>query len=79
LKQSMYIGPTIPGIVKNSTIFIGELPDRLNKLTEELPCIKNLIVPIDKLTKAKQALFEQGSVENVSYNNILNYGKGEKN
>lgn len=75
----MYIGPTIPGIVKNSTIFIGELPDRLNKLTEELPCIKNLIVPIDKLTKAKQALFEQGSVENVSYNNILNYGKGEKN
>ncbi len=79
MKQSMYIGPTIPGIVKNSTIFIGELPDRLNKLTEELPCIKNLIVPIDKLTKAKQALFEQGSVENVSYNNILNYGKGEKN
>lgn len=79
MKQSMYIGPTISGIVKNSTIFIGELPDRLNKLTEELPCIKNLIVPIDKLTKAKQALFEQGSVENVSYNNILNYGKGEKN
>lgn len=79
MKQSMYIGPTIPGIVKNSTIFIGELPDRLNKLTEELPCIKNLIVPIDKLTKAKQAIFEQGSVENVSYNNILNYGKGEKN
>ena len=79
MKQSMYIGPTLSGIVKNSTIFIGELPDRLNKLTEELPCIKNLIVPIDKLTKAKQALFEQGSVENVSYNNILNYGKGEKN
>ena len=79
MKQSMYRGPTIPGIVKNSTIFIGELPDRLNKLTEELPYIKNLIVPIDKLTKAKQALFEQGSVENVSYNNILNYGKGEKN
>lgn len=78
MNQCMYIGPAVPGVVKNSTIFIGELPARLNKLVEELPCVRNLIVPIDKLTRAKQALSEHGSVENVSYGQVLNYKKGER-
>ena len=78
MSQCMYIGPAVPGVVKNSTIFIGELPARLNKLIEELPCVRNLIVPIDRLTRAKQALSEQGSVENVSYHQILDYKEGEK-
>lgn len=76
--QRMYIGPTVAGVVKNAAIFMGELPDKLVKLTEELPCVKNLIVPIDGLTVARQALSEQGSVEKVSYEQILNYKKGEK-
>lgn len=78
MKQCMYIGPSISGVIKTSTIFIGELPARLNKLIEELPCVRNLIVPIDRLTRAKQALSGQGSVENVSYHQILDYKKGEK-
>ena len=78
MKQCMYIGPSISGVIKTSTIFIGELPARLNKLIEELPCVRNLIVPIDRLTRAKQALSEQGSVENVSYHQVLDYKEGEK-
>jgi len=78
MKQCMYIGPSISGVIKTSTIFIVELPARLNKLIEELPCVRNLIVPIDRLTRAKQALSEQGSVENVSYHQILDYKEGEK-
>lgn len=78
LNQCMYIGPSIPGVVKNSTIFIGELPERLTRLSQELPCINNLVVSIDEITKVKEALSEQGSVEDVSYRQIMDYLEGGK-
>lgn len=78
MRQRMYIGPTIPGIVKANTIYVGELPDKLDKLIEELPIVNNLVVPIDALTKAKKALSELGSVENVAYKQVMTYRKKER-
>lgn len=75
MTQSMYIGPTIPGIVRSNTIYMGELPNRLKELIGELPVINNLIVPIEALPEAKKALAEKGSVENVAYKRILDYRK----
>lgn len=75
MTQSMYIGPTIPGIVRSNTIYMGELPNRLKELIGELPVINSLIVSIEALTEAKKALAEQGSVENVAYERVLNYRK----
>ena len=76
--QRMYIGPTIPGVVKNSTVFIGDLPKAITGLAEEVPSINNLVIPIDRITEAKKALSQQGSVEDVSYDRITAYLKGEK-
>nr|DAG59550.1 MAG TPA: hypothetical protein [Caudoviricetes sp.] len=75
MTQSMYIGPTIPGIVRSNTIYMGELPNRLKELIGELPVINSLIVSIEALPEAKKALAEQGSVENVAYERVLNYRK----
>lgn len=75
MTQSMYIGPTIPGIVRSNTIYMGELPNRLKELIGELPVINSLIVSIEVLPEAKKALAEQGSVENVAYERVLNYRK----
>ena len=75
--QKMYIGPTIPGVVKNSTVFIGDLPKALTGLAQKVPGINNLVIPIDRITAAKKALSQQGSVEDVSYCRIIAYLKGE--
>lgn len=76
--QRMYIGPSIPGIVKNSTVFIGDLPKELTEKAEKMGSINNLVIPIDRITDAKKALSEPGSVENVSFSRVEDYLKGEK-
>lgn len=77
MMQRMYIGPTIPGVVKNGTVFIDELPKQLAEMSEKLPSINNLVIPIDGITGAIKALHEQGSVEDVSYSKMIDYLKGE--
>lgn len=78
MEQRMYIGPSIPGIVKYGTVFIGDLPEELTKKAAEVGSINNLLIPIDRITAAKKALSEPGSVENVSFGRVENYLKGEK-
>lgn len=76
MNQRMYIGPTVPGAVKQGTVFIGELPKELVSAAEAVPGIANLVVPVERATQATQALKEQGSVEYVSYSKVLDYLKG---
>ena len=78
MKQEMYIGPRVPGIVKEGTVFIDGLPASFTEVAGSVPAIKNLVIPLERITGAKQALSEQGSVENVSYCKVLDYLKGVK-
>ncbi len=73
--QQMYIGPTIPGVVKNGAIFLGELPTVLTEAAEKISSINHLIIPIEKITSVTKALSEQGSIEQVSYDRILHFLK----
>ncbi len=59
--QRMYIGPSVPGVVKRGTVFLDRLPEELVDVTKKMPGIKNLVVPIEEITKATQALKEPGS------------------
>ncbi len=78
MKQLMYMGPSIPGIVKSTTVFIGGLPKDLTMVAEKVPAVNKLLVPVDRITETTKSLSERGSVENVSYNSILKYLEGEK-
>lgn len=78
MKQQMYIGPSIPGIVKKGTVFLGELPRELTDAITEMTCIGNLVIPIDGITAAKKELSQQGSVKAVSYGQAEKYKRGEK-
>lgn len=44
--QLVYLGPTIPGIVKNATVFKGELPQSLKMAIDDFPLMCRLIVPV---------------------------------
>lgn len=76
-KQTMYCGPTIPGIVKSNAIFIGEIPKRLQEKMKENGYVKHLIIPISSITDFKREVKKIGTVENVAYNEILKLAKGE--
>ncbi len=78
MTKCMYMGPSIPGVVKYGTVFTGAVPVALADKAEEIDSIKNLLVPIGRITDAKKALSEPGSVERVSFERIENHLKGEK-
>lgn len=70
MTQKVYIGPTIPGVVNNGTIFKDKLPEHVEKKAAENKNIARLIIPVGEVLEAKKRLNIEGSVENVAYKNI---------
>ncbi|MFR2594299.1 MAG: hypothetical protein ACLTAS_12045 [Butyribacter sp.] len=54
MTQKIYIGPTIPGVVTNGTIFKDKLPEHIEKKAEENKNIARLIIPIGDVLEAKK-------------------------
>ena len=44
MKQVMYFGPTIPGLIKQNTVFKDEIPERIAKRAEEDKSFSRLLV-----------------------------------
>lgn len=66
----IYIGPTIPGVAKENTVYNNGLPETLSKKAEEVPAIKALIIPVEKLAAASVELAKPGSALSIVYNKI---------
>ena len=73
----MYIGPTIGGVAKSGAVFSGGLPKKLEKLAEEKPVIKSLIVPLSKIVQAKKAAGTEGTVEAVACRRVSELSETE--
>ena len=56
----MYLGPTIRGVVKYGAVFSGGIPKRLEKLAGKKPIVKQLIVPLSDIVRAKTAIDTEG-------------------
>lgn len=53
----MYLGPTIAGVVRHSTVFKnGNFPPRVKQCLEEYPMMKRLFVPLGQLQAAVKEL-----------------------
>lgn len=68
---SIYVGPSIKGLVNQYSVFKNGIPKRLKEYTEHNRDVKRLIVPVSKLVDTKKSIGVKGTVENISYNNIL--------
>lgn len=77
MTNTMYIGPSIRGVVKHGAAFSGGLPDRLEKLADAKPIIKNLIVPVSELADAIKHSNEEGSAVAVAYDRISGLAEAE--
>ncbi len=70
MKQVMYIGPAIPGLVKKDTVFKDGLPGKIERAAENNKSFARLFVPVGKVFDAKKQLGTEGSVLAVSYVNV---------
>lgn len=56
--QSVYCGPTIPGVAKQFTVYTNGIPPALAAATEKNPILGSLVIPLDKLPDAMRQLRE---------------------
>ena len=70
MTQKIYIGPTIPGVVTNGTIFKDKLPEHVERKAAENKNIARLIIPVSDVVEAKKRLNVEGSVEHTACKNI---------
>lgn len=69
----MYIGPTISGVARYSTVYKdGILPDKLKKCVESFPAMKKLLVKIDDMPEAVKKLNEEHSTLKTIYTQTRN-------
>lgn len=67
----IYMGPTIAGTVRHSTVFKdGILPERTKKCVEEMPVMEKLFVEVDRLPEAVRELHKEQSVLRVVYEQV---------
>ena len=70
MKQVMYFGPTIPGLIKQNTVFRDGNPERIAKRAEEDKNFSRLLVPVEKAFDARKQLSIDGSVLAASFANV---------
>lgn len=59
----MYLGPTITGVIRYSTIFKnGVLPKKVNECVEQYPAMKKLFVAVGEIPAAVKELRKEQSV-----------------
>lgn len=62
----MYVGSTIPGLVRYSTVFAeGNLPQNVEDAIEKYPLFKRLFVPIDEMVSSLKEVKREKSPLNV--------------
>lgn len=50
----VYIGPNIPGVVRQDSVFTGGIPSALSEKAKEIPAIESLIVPLGSFATARK-------------------------
>lgn len=64
----MYLGPTITGVVRHSTVFKGGvLPQKVNECVEQFPIMNKLFVVMEELPAAARELGKEQSALKAIY------------
>ena len=69
----IYLGPTIVGVVRHSTVFKGGvLPKKVEECVNELPIMKKLFVTLEDMPKATIELNKEQSALGTIYTQTKN-------
>lgn len=77
--QYIYVGPSLPsGKLQSNTVFKGnfkKIVDMLSGIIDEIPQIKNLIIPINKLSEYEKKLNRKDNIISKYYSDIVSHFK----
>lgn len=69
----MYLGPTIVGVIRHSTVFKeGILPEKVQECIKQLPMMERLFVPIGDIPEAVKEINRNQSVLRTIYVQVTN-------
>ncbi|MBO8136801.1 MAG: hypothetical protein H0Z40_01480 [Desulfotomaculum sp.] len=76
-EQLIYCGPNLPkGVLNQFAVYRGSLPKHLDVHINACPAIKNLLVPVSKLTKTLQNIKTPGTAEYNWFKQVQKYNEG---
>lgn len=70
MKQTMYLGPSLKGLVRSNQIFTYWPEDIIRQACEINPLAKHLFVSMDNIVHSKNELRRPGSFLNLTYQKI---------
>lgn len=69
----MYLGPTIVGVIRHSTVFKeGVLPEKVQECVKQLPMMEKLFVSIGDIPEAVKEINKNESVFRTIYVQVTN-------
>ena len=66
----VYCGPSVRGVVRQYTVFTGEISELLKAFLEQHPIAEGLLVTADQFAETRKALGVKGSAQAILYNEI---------
>lgn len=66
----VYCGPTVRGVVKQYTVFAGDIPAALNDFIAQHPAAKALLVPMERFAQTRKRMETAGTAEAILYHKI---------
>lgn len=66
----VYCGPTVRGVVKQYTVFAGNIPESLQAFIAKHPEAKALLVAVDRFAETRKKMETAGSAESILYHKI---------
>ena len=66
----VYCGPTVRGVVKQYTVFAGNIPEPLQAFIGKHPEAKTLLVTVDRFAETRKKIETAGSAESILYHKI---------
>lgn len=66
----VYCGPTVRGVVKQYTVFAGNIPEPLQVFIDKHPEAKALLVAEDHFAETRKKMETIGTAESILYHKI---------
>ena len=69
-KSVVYCGPSIRGVVRQYTVFTGDIPELLAGFIKEHPIANALIVPTERFAEVRSRIETAGTAEAILFKQI---------
>lgn len=66
----VYCGPSVRNVVRQYTVYNGDIPDALDAFLTAHPLASNLLVPLDAFAETRRKLETKGTAEAILYQKV---------